>query len=67
MCVFGGWGGDSDKKQLPFNTIINFKNLSSAVILWKSKSAYGAVWLRGYETFFMLNSAEHEISTTHKN
>ena len=25
------------------------------------------IWLRGYKTFFVLNSAEHEISTAHKN
>ena len=25
------------------------------------------VWPRGYKTFFMLNSTEHEISTAHKN
>ena len=24
-------------------------------------------WPRGYETFFILNSTEHEISTAHKN
>ena len=24
-------------------------------------------WPRGYKTFFMLNSTEHEISTAHKN
>ena len=24
-------------------------------------------WPRGYKTFFMLNSTEHEISTVHKN
>ena len=42
MCVCG-WGGDNNKKQLPFTTIIKFKILSSAVILWKSKSAYGTV------------------------
>ena len=24
-------------------------------------------WPRGYDTFFMLNSTEHEISTAHKN
>ena len=26
-----------------------------------------ATWLRGYKTFVMLNSAEHEIKTAHKN
>ena len=25
------------------------------------------VWPRGYKTFFMLNSTEHEISNAHKN
>ena len=25
------------------------------------------IWPRGYKTFFVLNSAEHEISTAHKN
>ena len=25
------------------------------------------IWLRGYKTFFMLNSTEHELSTAHKN
>ena len=25
-----------------------------------------AIWTRGYKTFFMLNSTEHEISTAHK-
>ena len=24
-------------------------------------------WPKGYKTFFMLNSTEHEISTAHKN
>ena len=24
-------------------------------------------WPRGYETFFMLNSTEHQLSTAHKN
>ena len=24
------------------------------------------IWPQGYKTFFMLNSAEHEISTAHK-
>ena len=26
-----------------------------------------ATWPRGYKTFFMLNSTEHEILTSHKN
>ena len=27
--------------------------------------APGENWPRGYKTFFMLNSAEHEVSTAH--
>ena len=29
-------------------------------------SSWLETWPRGYKTFFMLNSTEHEISTVHK-
>ena len=29
--------------------------------------SYKSHWARGYKTFFMLNSIEHEILTAHKN
>ena len=34
------------------------------VLLRTQKLCYN--WARGYETFFMLNSTEHEISSAHK-
>ena len=29
--------------------------------------AYQHTWPRGYKTFFMLNSTDHDISTAHEN
>ena len=37
------------------------------IVLWVKSPVYAyqyfAIWPRGYKTFFVLNSAEHEIST----
>ena len=33
---------------------------------WSSQPRCQVIWARGYKTFFMLNSAEHEIFPAHK-
>ena len=38
--------------------------MTDAIALLKALSS---TWPRGYKTFFMLNSTEHEISLGHKN
>ena len=37
------------------------------MLLLSSLILAAVIWSRGYKTFFMVNSAEHEISTAHKN
>ena len=50
-------------QNMKLNTLITF--FAQAILMLK----YGSPlpWPRGYTTFFMLNSTEHEISTADKN
>ena len=40
--------------------------LMLACVAVQAGLTFHLVWPRGYKTFLMLNSAEHEISTAHK-
>ena len=45
-------------------------DLDKILLFWQGKvpcySRITQTWSQGYKTFFMLNSAEHEISSAHK-
>ena len=49
--------------------MLKFQQLLHFMLNWVEHKVFYTLgtWPRGYKTFLMLNSAEHEISTAHKN
>ena len=56
------------RKQVPLlhNTVMILCDEGAGLVAMNNSNIICDLWPRGYKTFFMLNSTEHEISTAHK-
>ena len=57
----------SPQKQGKYHRNSHHLEINQYKCLLKSNQVEGRTRPRGFKTFFMLNSIEHEISTAHKN
>ena len=64
----GGGGGEGGQKASRLCLLLNssFFLVREYILRGKKAELKVADWPRGYKTFFMLNSPEHEILNAHK-